>query len=315
MVAVLSMLAVVIVFGTLAWRNPMPIGSVGFWRIAELRATSIVVVAIVAFCQGIATIAFQTITNNRILTPSIMGFESLYRVVQTGAVFAFGAAGVSMITGLWQFIAQVALMVGFAALLYGWLLSGKHGNLQTMLLIGIILGAGLGALATFLQRLLTPTEFDILTARLIASVANAETSYLAFSIPLVAVAGGLLWLRARKLNVLALGRETAINLGLAHRRQLIVVLLLVSILMAVSTSLIGPMTFFGFLVAMITYQLADTYDHRYQFPIAWLTGFVILGGAYFVLKNVFYAQGAVGVIIEITGGVFFLVYILRKGRL
>lgn len=311
----LIVLSALIVAGNLAWDNPMPVGSAGFWRIAELRTTNLVIIVVVAFCQAIATISFQTVTNNRIITPSIMGFESLYRVVQTGAVFLLGAAGVTALQGVWQFLAQVALMVLFAAVLYGWLLSGKYANLQIMLLIGIILGGGLGALATFMQRLLTPAEFDVLTARLIGSIANADASYLAVSLPLVAIAGGGLWLGATRLNVLALGRDAAINLGVDHRRQTIVVLLLVSVLMAVSTSLIGPMTFFGFLVAMIAYQLADTHDHRHVFPLAWLTGFVVLGGSYFVLKNVFYAQGAVGVIIEIVGGTFFLVYILRKGRL
>ncbi|GAA2178279.1 iron chelate uptake ABC transporter family permease subunit [Brooklawnia cerclae] len=314
-VVALAVLTVLITLGNLAWDNPMPIGSTGFWRIAELRATNLVIITVVAFCQALATVSFQTVTNNRIITPSIMGFESLYRVVQTGAVFFFGVAGITIIQGVWQFIGQVVLMVAFAAMLYGWLLSGKYGNLQIMLLIGIILGGGLGALSTFMQRLLTPTEFDVLTARLIGSIANADASYLAISIPLAAVAGGVLWLRARQLNVLALGRETAVNLGVDHRRQTIAVLLLVSVLMAVSTSLVGPMTFYGFLVAMIAYQLADTHDHRYVFPVAWLTGFVVLGGAYFVLKNVFYAQGSVGVIIEIVGGTFFLAHILRKGRL
>ena len=71
----------------------------------------------------------------------------------------------------------------------------------------------------------------------------------------------------------------------------------------------------GFLVAMLAYQLADTHDHRHVFGVAWLTGFVVLAGAYFVLKNLFYAAGSVGVIIEIIGGGFFLTYILRKGRL
>lgn len=314
-VAVLAVLTVSIAFGNLAWDNPMPVGSDGFWRIAQLRATNLVIVVVVAFCQAIATVSFQTVTTNRILTPSIMGFESLYRVVQTGAVFFFGVAGVTMVQGVWQFVGQVVLMVAFAAILYGWLLSGRYGNLQIMLLIGIVLGGGLGALSTFLQRLLTPTEFDVLTARLIGSVANADPSYLAISVPLAAVAGGLLWAGARRLDVLALGRQTAVNLGVDHRRQTIVVLLLVSVLMAVSTSLVGPMTFLGFLVAMIAYQLTDTHDHRYVFPVAWLTGFVVLDGAYFVLKHVFYAQGAVGVIVEIVGGAFFLAHVLRKGRL
>ena len=313
--SVLCLLAAAFTFGSLAYGNPMPVGSRGFWLIAEMRTTNLVVILIVAFCQAIATVAFQTVTNNRILTPSIMGFESLYRLVQTGAVFFIGATGLVALTGLWQFLLQIVLMVAFAAALYGWLLAGRTGNLQVTLLVGIVLGGGLGGLATFMQRLLTPSEFDILTARLIGSIANADTSYLGVSIGLAGVAGGLLWAKAGTLNVLSLGRETAVNLGVNHRRQLIVVLLLVSVLMAVSTALVGPMTFLGFLVAMIAYQLADTYDHRLVFPIAWLTGFVVLAGSHFVLKHLFYAEGSVGIIMEVVGGTFFLVYILRKGRL
>lgn len=313
--AILAALALGSAFGTLAWDNPMPVGSEGFWLIAELRAVNLAVIAIVTFCQAIATVSFQTVTNNRIITPSIMGFESLYRVVQTGAVFLFGAGGVVMLTGTAQFLLQIVLMIVFSALLYGWLLTGRYGNIQIMLLIGIILGGGLGALATFMQRLLTPSEFDLLTARLIGSIANADVTYLWIAAPLAGVAGGLLWWGSTRLNVLALGRETAINLGVDHRRQTLVVLLLVSILMAVSTALVGPMTFLGFLVAMISYQLADTHDHRYIFPMSWLVGFVVLAGSHFVLKNLFYAQGSVGIIIEVVGGTFFLVYILRKGRL
>lgn len=311
----LCVLTVLITFGSLAYENPMPVGSRGFWLIAEMRTTNLLVVLIVAFCQAIATVAFQTVTNNRILTPSIMGFESLYRLVQTGAVFFIGATGLVAVTGLWQFLLQVALMVAFAAALYGWLLARRGGNLQVTLLVGIVLGGGLGGLATFMQRLLSPSEFDILTARLIGSIANADTSYLGVSIALAGIAGALLWAKAGTLNVLSLGRETAVNLGIDHRRQMIVVLLLVSVLMAVSTALVGPMTFLGFLVAMIAYQLADTYDHRLVFPIAWLTGFVVLAGSHFVLKHFFYAEGAVGIIMEVVGGTFFLVYILRKGRL
>lgn len=307
--------AIVITLGTMAWDNPLPIGSKGFWRIAWLRAENLVIVVIVAFCQGFATVTFQTVTNNRILTPSIMGFESLYRLVQTAAVFVLGAAGAGAVRGETQFVGQILLMVGFAAALYGPLLTGRRADLHLTLLIGIVLGGGLGAISTFLQRLLTPSEFDVLTARLIGSIANADTSYLAIATPVAAVAGGLLWLRSRTLNVMGLGADAAVNLGVNHRRETIVMLLLCAALMAVSTALIGPMTFFGFLVAMLAYQLADTHDHRFVLPIAWLTGFVVLAGAHFVLKNFFYAEGSVSIIIEIVGGSVFLFHVIRKGRL
>lgn len=314
-VGVLAALAVVFAFGVLAWGNPLPLGSPGFWRIAEMRATSLVVIAIVVTCQAVATVAFQSATNNRIITPSIMGFEALYTAIQTASVFFLGAAGVVALKGVPQFALQLTIMVVFAMLLYGWLLSGKYGNMHVMLLVGIILGGGLGSMSAFMQRLLTPSEFDILTARLFGSVSNAEVAYLPLALPLCIAAAGALWWRSRRLNLVAMGRDVTTNLGLNHRREIMIVLFLVSVLMAVSTALIGPMTFLGFLVATLAYQFAGTHDHRFVFPVAVLTGFVILTGAYFVLKNIFYAQGAVSIIIEAVGGATFLVVILRKGRL
>ncbi|MFV0426409.1 MAG: iron chelate uptake ABC transporter family permease subunit [Beutenbergiaceae bacterium] len=312
---VLSVLAVVIAFGLLAWDNPMPPGTDGFWRIAQLRTSNLTVLALVAFCQALATVAFQTATNNRILTPSIMGFESLYTAIQTSAVYFLGISGVVILQGVPQFLLMIVLMVGLSLLLYGWLLSGKRANLQVMLLIGIVIGGGLGSISMFMRRLLTPSEFDVLAARLFGNIANADARYLPIAIPLALVAGALLWMRARRLNVMALGRDASTNLGLNHRRELIAVLTLVSVLMAVSTSMVGILTFFGFLAATLAYQLADTYDHRVVFPIAALTGFVVLGGAYFIVKHLFYAQGVVSIIIELVGGSVFLFMILRKGRL
>ena len=313
--AVLVVLAVGFAIGHLAWDNPMPVGSRGFWIIAELRATTLLVMLVVAVCQALATVSFQTVTNNRIITPSIMGFESLYVAVQTAAVYFLGVAGLTMLTGVPQFVLQVAVMVGLSLALYGWLLSGRYGNIQVMLLIGIVIGGGLASVSSFMRRMLTPSEFDVLTARMFGSMSNADPDYFPVAVPLCIGAALLLWWRAKRLNVVALGRDTSMNLGLDHRSELMRTLFLVSILMAVSTALVGPMTFFGFLVATLAYQLADTYDHRRVFPVAVLLGFVVLSGAYFVMTKIFYAQGVVSIIIELIGGSVFLFVILRKGRL
>lgn len=315
-VASLFVAATLFAIGLLVWNNPMPYGTAGFWRIVRLRVTSLIVMTIVAACQAIATVSFQKVTNNRIITPSIMGFESLYVAIRTAAVYFFGVAGLVSMQGVRQFVFQIVVMVGVALALYSWLFTGRYRNdLQAMLLIGIVIGGGLRAVSTFMQRLLTPSEFDVLAARLFGSVSNADPAYLPIAIPLCVGAGALLWARARRLNVLALGRDASIRLGFDYRRELVTVLLLVSVLMAVSTALIGPMTFFGFLVATIAYQLADSYDHRLIFPVAVLSAFVLMFGAYFVLRHVFYAQGAVSIIIELVGGLAFLVILLRRGRL
>ncbi|MGO1167006.1 MAG: iron chelate uptake ABC transporter family permease subunit [Janibacter sp.] len=314
-VSLLLVLALGFGLGHLAWDNPMPLGSRGFWIVAELRATTLLVMLVVAVCQALATVSFQTVTNNRLITPSIMGFESLYVAIQTAAVYFLGAAGLGLLTGLPQFVLQVAIMVGLSLALYGWLLSGRYGNVQVMLLVGIVIGGGLASVSSFMRRMLTPSEFDVLTARMFGSMSNADPGYFPVAIPLCLVAGALLWWRSSRLNVVALGRDASINLGLNHRREMMQTLFLVSLLMAVSTALVGPMTFLGFLVATLAYQFADTHDHKRVFPVAVLIGFVVLSGAYFTMKNVFYAQGVVSIIIELVGGSVFLFVILKKGRL
>ncbi|GAA1146397.1 iron chelate uptake ABC transporter family permease subunit [Nesterenkonia lutea] len=311
----LGSLSLLFTFGILGYGNPMPFGSSGYWLIAGMRVETLLIIGVVVFCQAMATVAFQTATNNRIITPSIMGFESLYIAIQTGAVFFFGIAGVTMVTGLPQFLMQAAAMVLFATILYSWLLSGKFSNIHIMLLVGVVIGGGLGSLSTFMQRILTPSEFDVLTARLFGSIGNGRAEYLPFAIPIALLAASVLWWRARRLNVVALGRDTSDNLGVNHRREVMIILLLVSVLMAMSTSLVGPMTFLGFLVATLAYQFADTYSHRMLFPMAMLIGYTVLSGAYFIMRHIFYAEGAVTLIIELLGGIVFLTVLMRKGRL
>lgn len=313
--AVAAVLAVVFTAGLLAYGNPIPFGDSRFWLIAKRRADSVIAMALVALAQAVATVAFQTVTSNRIITPSIMGFESLYKLIHTSTVFFFGAAGLTAGYTTGNFILQLVIMVGMSLLLYSWLLTGDRGNIHVMLLVGIVIGGGLGSLATFMQRLLTPSEFDVLTARLFGSVNNADPDYYPVAVPLVLIATALMMLNARTLNVVALGKAQATNIGVHHKANTVYVLILVSVLMAVSTALVGPMTFLGFLVATLAYQFADTYDHRYIIPMAALIGYVVLTGAYFLMNHVFYAQGVVSIVIELVGGTMFLFVILRKGRL
>lgn len=307
--------AVAIALGILMYDNPVEFGTAPYWRIFELRLTSVVVLAVVAWCHGMATVSFQTVTHNRIITPSILGFEAIYVTVQTAAVFVYGTSGVAEITGVSQFLLQAALMVVVATALFAWLLSGRFGNVHVMLLIGVVIGGGLASLSSFMQRLLTPSEFDILAARLFGNIGAAQDEYLPYAVPIVLAAGTILFVRARRLNVMALGSDAATNLGLHHKRELVVTLFLVSVLMAMTTAMIGPMVFLGFLAATLAYQIVDTYDHRLLLPVAVLIGFVILAGAYFVMRHVFYAQGRVTIIVEMVGGSVFLFHILRKGRL
>ena len=311
----LVVVAVALTVGYLLLDNPGRPGTTGHALVTQRRAASIAVIAVVALCQGLATVAFHTVTGNRIVTPAILGVEALYVTVQTGAVYLLGITGVVALQGVPQLLLQIAVMVALAVGLFSWLLSGRLANLHVMLLVGVVIGTGLRSVSSFMQRLLTPSEFDVLTARMFGSVANADASYLPVVVPLALTAGALLLARARRLDVLALGPAVATALGVEQKRESRIVLTLVAVLVAVSTALVGPMTFLGFLAATLAYQAVGTFSHRHVMPVAALTAFVTLTGAYVVLKHVFAAQGAVSIIVELVGGTVFLVVLLRKGRL
>ena len=303
-------------FGLMVYKNPVPIDSPSFLPIVKRRLVAVVAMLISAVCQSLATVVFQTSTNNRIITPSLLGFEALYSTIHTGTMFLFGAVVfVRFSGGIGSFLFQTAVMVGMCLLLYGWLLRGKYGNLQLMLLIGVIIGVGLRSVSSFMRRLLAPSEFDLLQSRLFGSVSNARAEYFPVAIPIIVIAAVLILAYSKKLNVLSLGKSASTSLGVNHQAGVMYTLILVSVLMSVSTALVGPLTFYGFLVATLTYQAAPTYDHRYIFPMALAIGFLIITAAYFFMYHVFRAQGVVSIIIEMFGGVVFLIVLLRKGSL
>lgn len=302
-------------YGLLVYNNPVPIDSPSFIPVVRRRMFALMAMIISAVCQSLSTVTFQSITNNRIITPSLLGFEALYSTIHTATIFFFGASAFISFSGLGSFVFQVVVMVLMCLILYGWLLSGKYGNLQLMLLVGVIMGTGLKSLSSFMRRLLAPSEFDILQARLFGSVNNADSAYYPLAIPVVVIVALLLLAYSRKLNVVSLGKDCSTSLGIKHQSSVIYALILVSVLMSVSTALVGPLTFYGFLVATLSYQAAPTYDHRYIFPMSLAIGFLVITGAYFFMYHVFNAQGVVSVIIEMFGGITFLAVILRKGTL
>ncbi len=312
---ILSLLSIVIVYGLLVYNNPVPINSPSFLPVIKRRQNAIIAMAIAAICQAVGSVLFQSVTSNRIITPSILGFEAIYSTVNTAIMYFLGISGFMAIGGKKFFIFQIILMVGICLLLFMGIFNKKDGNIELMLLIGVILGQGLRSIAAFMRRLLSPSEFDILQAKLFASVNNSDSQYFALSIGIIFVVVAAIFLNTNKINVISLGKDVATNLGLNHKKATFLSLIAVAILISISTALVGPMTFYGFLVATLTYELAKTYDHKYLLLMAILLAFVILSGSYFIMNHIFNANGVVSVLIELIGGIAFLMLIFKEEKL
>jgi iron complex transport system permease protein len=287
-------------------------GNVGY--VLSRRAVKVGAMVVVATAVGVSTLLFQTVTSNRILTPSIMGFDSLYVLIQTGLAFSLGATAVVTAPPLLSFGLEVVLMVAFSAVLYRWMFSGAARSLHLLLLVGIVLGTLFRGVSSLLQRLMEPSEFIILQDLFFASFNSVDPDILGVSAVVVAAAGAFAWRLRRRLDVLALGRDLAINVGVDHRRTVMAVLLVCSLLVAVSTALVGPVTFFGLLVVSLGYQFCRGFSHRWLLPMVSLLGIVTLVAGQLILERVFGFDTALSVIIEFTGGILFL-FLLLKGAL
>ncbi|MGX6961164.1 iron chelate uptake ABC transporter family permease subunit [Vagococcus xieshaowenii] len=289
----------------------------GNWSFAlNFRGKKLLAFIFVGIATSFATISFQTLANNHFLTPSILGFDSLYTLIHTGLFFFMGEqAKLSLLENqLVMFVVNVSLMIVLSTSMFYFLLKKQGNNLYLLLMVGMILGTLFGSVSTFLQVLLDPNEFDKLQGKLFASFANVNTTLLTLAFVFLMIGAGYLWLSAKKMDVLHLGKDVATNLGINVGRFQWQLLFVISLLVAVSTALVGPITFLGFIVANISYQLFNTYKHRILFIGSSLLAILLLIGGQFLVEQVFKWNTTLSVVIEFTGGVYFVGKLLRERK-
>ena len=279
------------------------------------RSWILLTMVLVAFCSATSTLLFQTVTNNRILTPSIMGFEALFILIQTVVVFFIDPQGIPFIGVIGKFLFETAMLILFSLFLYRGLFTRLKQNLHLVLLIGIILGTLFRSFANLLQRLMTPNEFAVLQSRIFATFTRAEPSLILLSLLIAFVIGLILWRIRFRFDVLALGRDNAINLGVDYKKSVTLILFFVSILVAISTALVGPFTFLGLLIANLAYSLSGSSQHRYLLPTAFLLGMIALIGGHLILEYILNMSGALSIVIEFIGGSLFIYLLLKKGTI
>lgn len=278
------------------------------------RTSSVIALVLVAATIGLSTVIFQTVTANRLLTPSIMGFDSLYLLLQTGLVFAFGISGFTVLDPVAQFWLEVAIMLVFSALLYGWLLR-PDAQVTKLLLIGVVFGMLFRGISSFLQRVLDPDAFAALQNRFFATFTDVPKELLLPAGVLTLIGVVIVVWDRRRYDVMSLGHPMAVNLGIRPHSLRYRTLGAVALLVSVSTALVGPVMFFGLIVAQLAYRIVRVSRHSTILIAAALLGVIALVGGQLVVERVFALDIALSMIIEFVGGVLFLVLILRKNPL
>ncbi|MBC1291456.1 iron chelate uptake ABC transporter family permease subunit [Listeria booriae] len=281
-----------------------------------LRSTKLVAIVFTGVAIAVSTVVFQTITQNKMLTPSIMGLDSLYMLLQTSLVFIFGSQALMRLgSGRWNFFLSVLLMMGFAFVLY-WLMFKRNGrNIYFLLLVGIVCGTLFSSFASFMEMLIDPNEFQIVQDKMFASFNNVNTSILVVAIVIFIAAIGYLWPFVKYLDVLALGKDQAVNLGIPYNKMVKRLLMVIVVLVSVATALVGPITFLGLIVANVAYQFLRTHRHAELLIGASLISLVALVGGQLLAERIFHFNTPISVIINLCGGVYFLYLLLRGAKL
>jgi len=303
--AALALLAI-LAFMTIGLR-----GNIAF--VLQLRGLKLLALLQVAISVAISTVLFQTVTANRILTPSIMGLDALYLLGQTVLVFLLGGLGYASLNSGMKFGTEVLLMIALAMILL-WPLLLARMDMNLMLLMGVTLGLLFRSVSALLSRLIDPNAFAVVQSASFANFNTLRADLTVLGTIITVIAVSLSWRARHVLDVIGLGRETAIGLGVDWTKAAASFLLLVSILVAVSTALVGPVAFFGLLVAAMAERLMKTQSHRLLLPSAALVAVIVLVGGQTVLQHGLGGASTLGVVIEFAGGLVFLLLLVLGNR-
>ncbi|HEB7541057.1 TPA: iron chelate uptake ABC transporter family permease subunit [Campylobacter coli] len=278
------------------------------------RSLQIAAIVIVAICIAVSTIIFQTLCNNKILTPAIIGLDSLYMLLQSALVFSLGSANLSVYKNDINFLITLACMVVFSLGLYKILFSSDK-SIYLIMLLGLIFGTLFSTLSSFFEILIDPDEFMVIQGRMFASFDNVAFDVLALAYIVTLLSFVWIFRYMKFLDPLNLGKDLSINLGINYQKISKHLMIIIAILTSISTALVGPITFLGLLVVNITYELFKTSKHSILLLACVLISILALLGGVFFVSRVFDYNTTISVIINFLGGIYFIYLVLKGNKL
>jgi len=274
------------------------------------RLPRFLVAFLVGFSLGGAGTIMQGVFKNPMASPGILGIDS---GAALGAVLAIylGMASGSLIA-----LPSAAILFSILTLVMVFSIATARGrtSISTLLLAGIALNLVFGALTSFVITLSTQ-EFDVgrvIVNWLMGDLNNRSWEHVNIVVPTttIALAGTLFF--ARDLNILMLGEETAVNLGVNIKRARNGLLLFSSIETGGAIAVSGVIGFVGLVAPHIMRSLIGPDNRKLIFYSGLLAAVFIIYADLFV-RLVVAVDLKVGIITSMFGGPFFL-YLIIKHR-
>lgn len=280
----------------------------------SLRFPKMCTMLIAAFAIGAASIVFQSIINNTIVTPCLLGMNSLYTLLHTVVYFFLGSASFLATNANAAFVVDLVLMIVVATIIYGYFFKKTNYNILYVLLIGTVLTSFFGSIQSTLVRVMDPNEYESLLVTLVASFDQVNAEIIILCVILLGVLAFVLRKDLALLDVITLGKEQAINLGVDYDRCIRRLLIGVTACIAIATAMVGPISFLGLIIANLGRQIMKTYRHSHLIIGSSLFGMIALVGGQLLVEHVFNYSVPVSTFITLSGGIYFLFLLLRQKK-
>jgi iron complex transport system permease protein len=276
----------------------------------EFRTPRVLLAAVVGAGLSVAGACLQVLARNGLADPYVLGVSS---GASLGAVLvvAYGstAAGGLGVSGA----AFAASMITLFAVFVFAQRAGRVGPTR-LVLAGVAVSYLTTAATSYVQLSMNPNELRGIMFWLLGSLAGASWDDL--RAPSAAIVVSMVWLlvRARPMNAMTTGDDTAVALGVDVHRLRIELLVISSLLTGAAVSVAGGIGFVGLMVPHAARFVVGP-DHRKVLPVS------MLGGAVFMVLVDLLSRTAdrpnelpVGVFTAAIGAPFFLVLLRRAGR-
>jgi len=270
-------------------------------------------VLVQAFCVGgllsISGAALQAVLQNPLAEPYILGTSS-------GAAFGFSLAGaVGLAPFFWPrtLLSFVCALAASALVIASGWRRGRGLSPLALILGGVVISAFLSAATIAVQSLLTPFEFRNTIGLLLGGFRIIPTEELFLTLVPALMAGLVLILRAPVLDILSTGIPAARSVGLAAGRELAGVVLLVTLITALTVPLAGIIGFVG-LVAPHLMRLGGRTRHARLLPAAFAAGGLMTVAADALVRQASsLGQLPAGAVTAMLGAPVFIVLLRRYG--
>lgn len=271
----------------------------------ELRLPRVLLAAVIGAALSVAGVIFQSLLQNHLADPYILG-------VSSGS--ACGAV-IAIIIGLsQQGVALLAFGGSCLALTCVLYLAKSQSELtiHRIVLSGVVIQSFFGAIVTFF--LSTSAEkMQTIVYWLLGSFSLAEWSDVSIAFTLFLIGFFLCFSFSRQLNILALGDQEAKYLGVSVSMIRFILLVMASLLTAVSVSVSGIIGFVGLVIPHIARLIIGT-NHLQLLPFSAFCGAVFMMGADCLSRTLFAPQElSIGVVTAMVGAPFFA-FLLKRSK-